>query len=59
MTKPLCPFCGAYSPRQCYLDEETEGICPWEEMDDDGQPDEMQEWSDSAFGPDDMNEGDG
>lgn len=27
----LCPFCGAYSPRQCELEEETGGTCPWEE----------------------------
>lgn len=26
----LCPFCGAYSPRQCELEEETGGACPWE-----------------------------
>jgi hypothetical protein len=31
----LCPFCGAYSPRQCELLEETGGFCPWE----DGEPD--------------------
>ena len=30
-----CPFCGAYSPRQCELLEETGGFCPWE----DGEPD--------------------
>lgn len=30
----LCPFCGAYSPRQCELEDETGGICPWEEMED-------------------------
>lgn len=26
----LCPWCGAYSPSQCELEEET-GVCPWEE----------------------------
>lgn len=31
----LCPFCGAYSPRSCDLEEETGGFCPWEEIDDD------------------------
>jgi hypothetical protein len=31
----LCPFCGAYSPRQCELDEETGGVCPWEESEPD------------------------
>lgn len=29
----LCPFCGAYSPKQCELEDETGGICPWEEAD--------------------------
>lgn len=28
----LCPFCGAYSPRQCEMEEETGGNCPWEEV---------------------------
>jgi len=31
----LCPFCGAYSPRQCELEEETGGCCPWEESEPD------------------------
>lgn len=31
----LCPFCGAYSPRNCELEEESDGCCPWEES----QPD--------------------
>ncbi len=35
MTTTLCPFCGAYSPRQCELLEETGGICPWEESEPD------------------------
>lgn len=30
----LCPVCGAYSPRQCEMREETEGECPWELMSD-------------------------
>lgn len=30
----LCPFCGAYSPRNCDLIDEA-GFCVWEEMDDD------------------------
>lgn len=25
----LCPFCGAYSPRQCELEDERR-VCPWE-----------------------------
>ncbi len=37
----LCPFCGAYSPRQCELEEETGGVCPWEESEPD--PDELRE----------------
>lgn len=31
----LCPFCGAYSVRSCELEEESGGVCPWEES----QPD--------------------
>ena len=27
----LCPFCGAYSSKHCDLEEESGGICPWEE----------------------------
>lgn len=30
-----CPFCGAYSPRQCELEDETGGVCPWEESEPD------------------------
>lgn len=37
----LCPFCGAYSPRQCDLEEETGGVCPWEESEPD--PDALME----------------
>lgn len=26
----LCPFCGAYSPRKCEIEQEDNGIgCPW------------------------------
>jgi len=40
----LCPFCGAYSPRRCELEEETGGICPWEEiLDDEPDPDRLRE----------------
>lgn len=28
----ICPFCGAYSPRSCELEEETGGECPWQEV---------------------------
>lgn len=31
----LCPFCGAYSSRQCELIEDA-GCCPWEEAEDEG-----------------------
>lgn len=34
----LCPFCGAYSPRNCEPEEETGGNCLWEEIPDD-EPD--------------------
>lgn len=37
----LCPFCGAYSPRQCELEEETGGNCPWEMSEPD--PDELRD----------------
>jgi hypothetical protein len=39
--KPLCIFCGAYSPRNCELREEMDGICPWEESEPD--PDLLRE----------------
>lgn len=33
MSDPLCPFCGAYSTRQCELEEEMPGCsCPWEDQ---------------------------
>lgn len=35
---PLCPVCGAYSPRQCEMLEETGGECPWELMQEDPTP---------------------
>ena len=31
----LCPFCGAYSRRSCEIEEESGGICPWEESEPD------------------------
>lgn len=37
----LCPWCGAYSPSHCELEEET-GICPWEE-DSDPDPDYLRD----------------
>ena len=40
----LCPFCGAYSPRQCELEEETEGNCPWEMSEPD--PDHLRDLRD-------------
>ncbi len=40
MSKSLCPFCGAYSPKQCELEEETGGVCPWEETEDEKDGDE-------------------
>jgi len=30
-----CEICGAYNRRNCEMEEETGGICPWEES----QPD--------------------
>lgn len=29
--RPLCPMCGAYSPRSCDLEDECGGVCPWVE----------------------------
>lgn len=37
---PLCPWCGAYSPRSCELEDEM-GLCPWDESDPD--PDILRE----------------
>jgi hypothetical protein len=37
----LCEFCGAYSPRNCELRDEMNGICPWEESEPD--PDFLRE----------------
>jgi hypothetical protein len=37
---PLCPFCGAYSPRSCELSEDA-GVCAWEESEPD--PDILRE----------------
>jgi hypothetical protein len=40
MADTLCPFCGAYSPRSCELEEETGGECPWLEiLEDEPDPD--------------------
>lgn len=41
MTISLCPFCGAYSPRACEIEDEDAGIeCPWlDVMDDEPDPD--------------------
>jgi hypothetical protein len=49
--EPLCPFCGAYSTRQCDLEEETGGMCPWEEMDDDPERSDEDDASDEAVQP--------
>lgn len=29
-----CPFCGG-TRRRCELEDETDGVCPWEESEDD------------------------
>lgn len=41
MMNTLCPFCGAHSPKQCELEEETGGACPWEDSEPD--PDILRE----------------
>ena len=33
--EPLCPICGAYSPRSCEVLDEYDGECPWQWMMDD------------------------
>ena len=38
--EPLCPWCGAYSPRQCEMTEDV-GLCAWEESEPD--PDLLRE----------------
>lgn len=39
----ICPLCGAYSTRSCEIEEETGGACPWEEMQDEGDPDYLRD----------------
>lgn len=34
---PLCPICGAYSPRSCEMLDEGCGECPWELMEADDE----------------------
>ncbi len=45
----LCPFCGAYSPRQCELEEEAGGICPWEESQPEPDPDYLRDLRDERL----------
>lgn len=40
MSGVLCPWCGAYSPRQCELEDDL-GECPWENSEPD--PDRLRE----------------
>lgn len=39
----LCPLCGAYSTRSCELEDEMDGICPWEEFEDEPDPDYLRD----------------
>lgn len=39
----LCQFCGAYSPRQCEMRDEMDGICPWEESEPEPDPDYLRD----------------
>lgn len=41
--EPLCPFCGAYSPRSCDLREEMDGECAWVELGNWNEPEEDDE----------------
>lgn len=34
MTDTPCPYCGAYSTRNCEFEEEW-GMCPWDETKED------------------------
>ena len=44
MPDTICPFCGAYSPRSCELEEETGGECPWQEvLDEEPDPDRLRD----------------
>lgn len=54
----LCPLCGSYSPRQCELEEETGGFCPWEECEPD--PDDIRSLraEDALFDRDNSRNGD-
>jgi len=49
----LCPWCGAYSKRQCELKEEM-GVCPWEESEPD--PDRLREDRDERDALDDADD---
>ena len=35
---PLCPICGAYSPRACEERGDHGGECPWQLMTDEDEP---------------------
>lgn len=39
----ICPFCGAYDTSHCELEEETDGVCPWEESAPEPDPDYLLE----------------
>lgn len=39
---PLCPFCGAWDRRSCEMEDETGGVCPWEETEE-LDPDRLRE----------------
>lgn len=39
----LCPLCGAYSTRPCELEDEMDGICPWEESEGEPDPDYLRD----------------
>ena len=41
--EPLCPFCGAYTPRSCDLREEMGDECAWIEMGNWNEPEEEDE----------------
>ncbi|MRX31872.1 hypothetical protein [Aminobacter sp. MDW-2] len=54
----LCPFCGAYSRRSCELEEESGGVCPWEESQPDPDDQRDQRDEDRRFDRDNPRNGD-
>jgi hypothetical protein len=39
----ICPFCGAYSTNSCELEDETDGVCAWDEAEEGPDPDYLRD----------------